>query len=275
MNRRSVLQATALIGTTSIAGCLSNSVWNADDPEALPSASTHRPPNGTPTELIRADYTDNSHDEAIPLTEFESSAQRELAIAITRLSYSGSGESDLPFGLGDSDFALSDTDLSSSVVEWHGEYFRVRMPVGEPEPNGVELVDPFELELALEDDRLTVEVVNRSEKPYEVNHYGRPYHGILVAWDGEPHILKNDYYTDNEAINVKGDFVYPDHYRKHDDLPGILELKPEESIKERYTVPNNLDAETTIWMDTDFRESQTSEDTKRKFQTYVWDIYVK
>ena len=254
MNRRTLLR-TAAAGITPISSaCLSAVPFLGEPPvsfdleHALEPDQTreivrtiepgHRK-TGIHYGFLRSSSTDDDH--GLPgFSDLDSTIQREMLIAVTREAY---------FGVDGERFAFDTVEEPNAIINYGGELFRILKEIGNG-GNGID-VDfrlPFSLDAVLESGRLTLTVTNEGEEARSVIHFDRPYFGVLLAWDGEAHLLGHERYVDNPAIATEGGAIRMLHGFLAEER-SLAELAPGESIEETYFVPEGIDDEATVWFD--------------------------
>ena len=254
MNRRTLLRTAAAGVVPFSSACLSAVPFLGEPPVSfdLEHALEPDPSRETVTAIESGHKETGIHhgyltsystddDHGLPrFSDLDSTIQREMLIAVTRGAY---------FGMDGERFAFDHVDESNAIINYGGELFRIATAVGGG-GNGIDLDFrlPFTLDATLESGRLTLTVTNEGEEARSIIHFDRPYFGVLLAWDGEAHLLGHERYVDNPAIATNGGAVRMRH-RPLADERILAELAPGESIEETYLVPEGIDEAATVWLD--------------------------
>lgn len=275
MDRRTVLTSVGASLSITGAGCLSRSNGSTGENDGreesgyfnLEHALSPDRAQNTVTEIttghsdlgkfstrIRGFIADEPLDEPHNLEEFDSAIQREAVLAITRSAY---------HGMKGSQFALHADDIPNPLfLNFGGKVIHIRSSTGHPAYLDLDFVINLELDATLDDGALTLTATNEDDEPYEIWHYGRPKFGVLLAWDGEPHLLGHDRYEENEEISTQDETFVVDSPQRSQ-----TELESDESVTETYIVPEGIEGKASIWLTLPFyRDDESSP------RYAVWEI---
>jgi len=272
--RRQVLTSGGGIFTASIAGCLQSD--NSEPPdltsmepdqsrETISQSSAYYPTEGMGIPTISAHTGDgSSSDTAQTLSELETAAHRDAILAITRETYYPSEDITGEEGL----------EGGTTWVKYGSTVFGVEKAVGS-RTDVVEFDRVLTLDTSLSAGKLKMAVRNDGQEPYELGHVGRPYFGILLAWDGDHHLLGNEKYAANDFIVSEDGYAYPawadEDVTRPDD--GWIKLPPRETVEETYIVPERVSDGAFIYVEVPYRSTNQEVDTEEKEshpQRVVW-----
>jgi hypothetical protein len=264
MRRRSYLRTTgagmaALASVAGLGGCLADGAGDGADGDGNDGGGgedgTDDDPtiDGTATSLdlrypeFRAAYYEmaagpaGSGESAIAFEDLSTAARVEVANAVAREEYLTATP------------ALLEEDGHLQPIAYRDEAFDVAVSVAdrfaEPEygpESGDDWEDPVAIEVATEDDALTVALRNVADRPVPVHHLGRPYFGVLIAVGDDPVPLEHDAYESNPHVREVGGLL-----RTADVVPEdrtTETLAPGEALTERYGIPEERPDEARIWI---------------------------
>ena len=273
-SRRRVLLGAGGFITVGLAGCsVSDSSETPDTTPTNPDRSCDSVGDVSvyyPTEnmgiVTLYGYTSNSGrpDDPRPLSELAPAEHRDAILAITRQTYYPTE-------------ATADEDgLEGPMWVRHANTaFGIEVAAGSRREDVM-----FDRVLTLEPSRsaseLTLTVRNDGQEPYQVGHVGRPYFGVLIAWDGEHHYLRSEHYAQNDHLVTGDGYAYPAWTDEDTDEPDNewLELPPGDSTAETYGIPEGVGDCASVYIDVPYRRNQTQTDADRQEQRVVWYVTI-
>lgn len=276
MNRRTLLQSAAAGLLPLGAGCLGSNLPGEEEPEPetpftfdLERSLTPNPTIETVVDVVALHDDDGVHGpkydalirdsrgDSPRLEDVDPREQRLALLTIVRKQYYGEE---------------GERGMSSPrpVVNYGGELFLFEQPIGGG-GNGTQPTDwivPLELTATIGEGELTLVATNESDETYYVRHYGPPYFGVLLAWDGEPHLMGHPGYEENENVLTENGAVRI-KYKIPMEERRLRELAPGEAITDTYVVPEGISEEARIYFDVPFLPEP--EGRRRRS---IWNVFI-
>jgi hypothetical protein len=169
------------------------------------------------------------------LDDLSPKVHREALLAITRGVYFGTKENHLHID-------------DHYVIQYGGEFFSLGTSVGGGE-SAVEYEDIFSLDAKIKETELTLTVTNEATESTAGLTWGAPPFGILFAWDGQPHFLQHEQYSQNNSIVTESGKPYPRYDGSVVRGESRTEIAARGSIEATYTVPDGITKEARIYLD--------------------------
>lgn len=242
MRRRRALRLLATGVASAIAGCPSGNAEVGTPRPDRPGIVTY--PEIPPTVYIaRASTVEKPENTP---KEFETLPKRvrlEVANAIHRDEYTTAKPPE-----------ISGMEGSVKLVDYRGQTFDLGVAHGDgprkPEygpASASAWEDPVRIDASISGGELTVALHNELEQPIAVNHFGRPYFGVLVAVGTLPVVLDHIAYETNDQIRTDDLVQTEDHV----DRPETKRLASGNVLRETYGVPKNLSGESLVRISTE------------------------
>lgn len=242
MRRRAALRLIAVGAASVTAGCPRGSAPIGTPRPDHPGILTYPdlPPSTYSTDASTVDDFEGTPNE------FEALPERIrfiIANAIHRSEYS---TATLP--------KMDDGERSIELVDYRGQTVDVAVGHGDaftkPEygpASAGEWRDPVTVDASVSGGELTVTLHTELDRPLNVNHFGRPYFGVLVAVGAPPVVLDHDAYETNEHIRTDG-LVRTEYLVERSETTTI---EPGNALHETYGVPEDHSGESLVRISTE------------------------
>jgi hypothetical protein len=252
--RRGLLAGIGCVLASTTAGCVSNLRSRLSGPfeGTVSDVSKYYPAENSTIQKLDAMSInpENYSTKTQSLADLSPKVHREALLAITRENYYGTKENQLHID-------------DHYVIQYGSEFFSLSTSVGGGE-SAVEYEDIFSLDATIEETELTLTVTNEAAESTTGLTWGPPPFGILFAWDGQPHFLQHEQYSQNDSIVTENGKIYP--WYDGNDVRGEsrTEIAAGSSIEATYTVPNGITKEARIFLDMSYNIPDNS--------NVVWEV---
>lgn len=169
-------------------------------------------------------------------------------------------------------------DSLQSGVKYGNTAFGIETAAGSRR-SSVEFDRVLTLHPSLSAGELTLTVRNDGVDSYDVSHVGRPYFGILLAWDGDHHLFGTEHYAENDHLVTEDGYAYPGWTDQDTDPPQEewSELPPGNSIADTYVVPEGVNDGAAVYVEVPYRlagQQSDADDERPLLQRVVWWVTI-